>query len=295
MLEITKVRIFYFLKDLFFPHETLYIQDQISFENSLKDIESKKILAVDTEFIWRNTYFPKLSLVQICTGKKIYIIDCMSISILKLENVLANENILKIFHSIRNDASIFFNCLEIKLNNIFDTQLAENFIEKNKNKGDQISYKKLVNRYFFRNILKSETNSDWKKRPLSSKQLDYAAEDVRYLISIMKIQKGKLKKLKMLDRFKNQCDQEKKLGEEHFSLSRIRRFKKKNKNVSKVDLKIFEWRENQAKKLDVPPSHIIEDRDIKKLKNIVDKKKIKEFRWIIKKDASRDDFINLFL
>ena len=287
------MRLYNLILDFFVSKKTFFIKDQKSFENILKDIESQKILGLDTEFIWRNTYYPKLSLIQISTLNKIYIIDCIRIDVSEVGKILTDKNILKIFHAIRGDSSVLYNCLGIKTNNIFDTQLAEEILTKND--GNQISYKKLVKKYCFKNISKSETNSDWHKRPLREKQLVYAAEDVRYLHTIMKIQYHKLKRSRILEKFKMKCDREKKLGEENFSESRLRRFRKKNKNISKVDIEVFSWRENQAKKLDVPPSHILEDRDLKKIKRILDNRDFEEFRWIIKKDSSRDDFIKCFL
>tara|TARA_B100002019_G_scaffold281275_1_gene285152 strand:- start:1248 stop:2111 length:864 start_codon:yes stop_codon:yes gene_type:complete len=287
------VRLYKLILDFFASKKTFLIKDQESFQNILADIESQKILGLDTEFIWRNTYYPKLSLIQISTLKKIYIIDCIKIDVSQVGKILVNKNILKIFHAVRGDTSVLYNCLGIKTNNIFDTQLAEEILTKNE--GIQISYKKLVKKYCFKNISKSETNSDWEKRPLREKQLVYAAEDVRYLHTIMKIQYNKLKRSRSLEIFKMKCDHEKNLGEENFSESRMRRFRKKNKNISKIDIEVFSWRENQAKKLDVPPSHILEDRDLKKIKKILDKRNFEEFRWIIKKDSSRKDFIKYFL
>ena len=286
------MRLYNLIIDFFAPKKTFYIQDQKSFDSIIEDIESQKILGLDTEFIWRNTYYPKLSLIQVSTLNKIYIIDCITINISELGKILENKNIIKIFHAIRGDSSVLYNCLGIKTNNIFDTQLAEEVLTKNE--GIQISYKKLVKKYCLKNISKSETNSDWDKRPLREKQLAYAAEDVRYLHTIMKIQYNKLKRSKSLEKFNIKCDHEKNLGEENFFKSRLKRFRKKNKNITKVDIEIFSWREDQAKKLNVPPSHIFEDRDLKKIKKNLDKKKFDEFRWIIKKDTSRNDFIKYF-
>ena len=130
---------------------------------------------------------------------------------------------------------------------------------------------------------------------MKKKQIDYAAEDVRYLHSIMEIQKNKLISSNKIDLFYFTCQQEKKLGEEDFSTSRLRRFQKKNKNLSDKEIEVFNWRESQAKKLNVPPSHIIEDKNLKMLKKIIEKKDLNECKWIIKKDSSRDDFINSFL
>ena len=286
------MRIYNLLKDFFLPKEVLYIIDYSSLRSLIKDLESHKRLAIDTEFIWKNTYFPKLSLIQIATDNKIYILDCLALDVSVLEKVFSNKNILKIFHSVRGDSSVIFNCLGIKIENTFDTQIAEDILDQNS--GIQISYKKIVKKYLFKNISKSETNSDWEKRPLRAKQLDYAAEDVRYLHSIMDVQINKIIKLRKLDLLYSLCKKENKLGQEDFSISRLKRLKKKNRNISAKEIEIFIWRENQAKQHNVPPSHIFEDRYLKKLKQILQDNNLNESKWIIKKDLSRNEFMRVF-
>ena len=88
------MRIYNLLKDFLLPKEVLYLQDDDSFNLALRDLEANNILAIDTEFVWRNTYFPKLSLIQISTYKKIYIIDCITLNISELEKIFINKKIL---------------------------------------------------------------------------------------------------------------------------------------------------------------------------------------------------------
>ena len=164
----------------------------------------------------------------------------------------------------------------------------------NQNSGIQISYKKLVKKYLFKTISKSETNSDWEKRPLRKKQLDYAAEDVRYLHSIMDIQIKKIIRSKKLDLFYSLCNKENELGCEDFSISRLKRLKKKNRSISSKEIDIFIWREDQAKQHNVPPGHIFEDRYLKKLKKILESNNLNECKWIIKKESSRNEFMSIF-
>ena len=287
------MRVYNLLKDFFSLKEVLYINEGSSLSSAIKDFESYDQLAIDTEFIWRDTYFPKLSLIQIATANKIYILDCLVLEISSIEKVFSNKNILKIFHSVRGDSSVIFNCLGIKIENTFDTQIAEDILVKKS--GNQISYKKLVKKYLFKSISKSETNSDWGKRPLRGNQLDYAAEDVRYLHSIMDIQNKKITRSNKLDLLYYLCEKENKLGREDFSISRLKRLKKKNRNVSSKEIEIFIWREDQAKQHNVPPSHIFEDRYLKKLKKILEDKNLNETKWIIKNDSSRNEFMSAFL
>ena len=82
------------------------------------------------------------------------------------------------------------NCLGCKTQNVFDIQIADVLIS---NQGIN-SYAKIVSKFFYIELKKTETNSNWLKRPLTQEQLDYALEDVDYLIEIYKYQKKILSK-----------------------------------------------------------------------------------------------------
>lgn len=268
------------------------IEKDHELEKFIHKISNEKHIAVDTEFIWRNTYYPRLSLIQICTKKEIYIFDCIMLKELTpIKEIFENNKIMKIFHSIRGDTSVIHNCLNAKINNIFDTQLAENLIT---NHNQQISYKSLVQKYFYINLPKTETNSNWEVRPLTSDQLIYASEDVRYLISIMKMQCKYLSKNRLTEKFKSLCLSEKKLGETDPSLTRLSRLRKKKNNLSKMEESFFIWREEEAKRLDVPPNKIFKEKNLKKLKMVMDEKKYSECKWIIKDQNSRKIFLERF-
>ena len=146
-----------------------------------KELSSVEVFAVDTEFDWRNTYFPKISLIQIATKNKIFLIDCLK---LKTETVLRkyfeDKRYLKIFHSVRSDTNVLSKCLKIFTKNVYDIQIAEKIISNLEIK----SYAKIVKKYFGTVLQKGETNSNWLKRPLTENQIRYAFEDVDYLIDI---------------------------------------------------------------------------------------------------------------
>ena len=183
-------------------------------------------------------------------------------------------------------------CLGVKLNNIFDTQIAENIISENEN--FQIGYKKLVEKYFYKNLSKKETNSNWEHRPLSDNQLLYAADDVRYLESIMKDQLKVLKSTRKYQKFIDLCTKEKEEGERDFSISRLKRFKNKHKKISYIEENIFMWREQNAKSLNIPPNKIFNEKNLKRLKDILERKNIKECEWIIRDDDLRLKFLKAF-
>ena len=256
-----------------------FINNNSLFENSLNEISKVHKIGVDTEFNWRNTYYPEICLIQISTQKKIFIFDLISLKkVQPLKNIFNNKDIKKIFHSSRGDLSVLKSSLDIETNNLFDTQIAENFLENDFSY--QKSYKDLVKNYFYVNLPKSETNSDWIKRPLSQDQIKYSADDVRYLIKIHDLQGKLLKKQNKMDHVKDAFLEEKKVSELSFLESRLRRFMKKKNKPSKMEEKIFIWREKEAMQQNVPPNKIFQEKYIKTLSKSILKNEHNKERWI---------------
>ncbi len=221
-------------------------------------ISKESIIGLDTEFDWRNTYKPNLSMIQISLSKKIILLDCIKIKNLDfLKPLLEDKNRLNIFHSVRSDTTVLFSSIGIKISNVYDIQVAEQTIT---NKEKQ-NYASLVKKYYSVNLKKSETNSNWLKRPFSKKQLDYASDDVEYLMGIYKKQTKILKKLNLLEKVFLLSKKEANLGNEDLQVSRI-------KKLIKFNLKertLFIWRETIASELNVPSSYIFKDKYLKEL------------------------------
>ena len=251
-------KIFSLFKKNFFRKNFFLIDDEIKLDDLIEKIKSLKVISVDTEFEWRRTYHPKLSLIQICDGNDVFLIDCLLCkNIEKVKFIFESVQILKVFHAVRSDTTVLFSSLGIKTNNVFDVQIAEKII----NDLNVKSYSYLVEKYINLSINKSETNSNWMKRPFSNNQLKYASEDVEFLIDIYTKQnklldkKGKLKEAFYLSK------EEAGLGNQELYISRLQKIKDK----SEIDEKIFMWREKLAKKKDIPTSFILSDKKLKKL------------------------------
>ena len=251
-------KIFSLFKKNFFRKNFFLIDDEIKLDDLIEKITSLKVISVDTEFEWRRTYHPKLSLIQICDGNDVFLIDCLLCkNIEKVKFIFESVQILKVFHAVRSDTTVLFSSLGIKTNNVFDVQIAEKII----NNLDVKSYSYLVEKYINLSINKSETNSNWMKRPFSNNQLKYASEDVEFLIDIYTKQnkildkKGKLKEAFYLSK------EEAGFGNQELYISRLQKIKDK----SEIDEKIFMWREELAKKKDIPTSFILSDKKLKKL------------------------------
>ncbi len=239
--------------------KTIYLIDSDNDINFLiSSLENEEILGIDTEFDWRTTYFPTLSLLQIATKGKIFLIDCLQCKNLKnLKNIIEDQDRLIIFHSARSDATVLFTNLHIKVKNVFDIQIAEKIIHG----GDIKNYASIVKTYLNISLNKSETNSNWLKRPFTKSQIDYAANDVRFLIKIYNKQKRILEKKNAYFTVKDLTKREVSSWSQKLYIPRVRKFKSQNK----IEKDLFMWRENMAMERNVPPSYIFKDKYFKKI------------------------------
>ena len=255
-----------------------------------EELSKTNILGLDTEFDWRTTYFPKLSLIQITANSKLFLIDCLDVDASKiLKKYLENNFYLKVFHSVRSDATVLSKCLNINTLNVFDIQVADRLLQNS----DVRSYGKIVKSFLGIELKKSETNSNWLKRPLSDNQIQYAFEDVDFLLEIYSSQKKKLKKQGNYNEVLSRSEQEATLGNSSLKKLRLKKLKKK---LSLKDQKIFLWREEMAEKDNVPPTYIVKDKYLKKLSKIKIKGEFskKEIMKIIGNSRITENFISEF-
>ena len=261
---------------------TLFVDSYSKFDEVLNELSLETVIGIDTEFDWRNTYYPKLSLIQISTTKKIFLLDCLKLNTLhKLNKIFENEKIVKVFHSVRSDITVLSSTANLKVTNCFDIQAAEKFLSKD----DLKSYAKLVFKYLGLKIDKSETNSNWLRRPFTQKQINYAANDVRYLIKIYIKQKKILEKKNAYLIVRHLTKREVGLGSQELHVPRLKKFK----FDKKIEKDLFMWRENLARKRNVPPSYIVKDKIFKKILKIYNENIPKDDIYDLFKDKKLAD------
>ena len=186
----------------------------------------KSYIGVDTEFRRTTKDNMRLALLQINDGEEIYLIDAILIEDPKDQcSFLHSQSVVKIFHSCKEDLEAIYSWTGKEMTNIFDTQVANSFLD-----GDfTIGYQGLVKQELGINLNKNETRSNWIRRPLSDSQLKYAALDVEYLIHLYKLQKEELSKTSKLD----WLDQDiKRLSE--LTFNRRSHFVELERNISKA-------------------------------------------------------------
>jgi ribonuclease D len=252
----------------------LKIETKLELIKLVSSIENSAIswLAIDTEFFRETTYYPVLSLVQIATASQIWVIDAISCcDITPLKSILENPNIKKIFHAGDQDWVILKQCTGAKIWPFVDTQFMAVFARL----GYGASLENLVFELLGETVDKSQQKTNWVKRPLTSEQLAYAAQDAKFVAGIYPILEQKIISLgreswvdeEMLSLFH-------KYDNASFDKDWLKLCTKGNVKwpVPFYAYKLAKWREEWAKKLDLPRRHVLVDEALEQVlqKNSVD-------------------------
>jgi len=217
-------------------------------------------IALDTEFLREKTYYPKLCLIQIATTEVVACIDPIALDDLSpLLDVIFDARITKVMHAARQDLEILFNIQGSVPVPVFDTQIAALLLGY----PDQIGYGNLVKETLGVSLEKKHTRADWSLRPLSQDQVQYAADDVVYLVDVYKHLLEKLNSLQRLewlngdferltstDLYKNDPDKA------WFKVKGGKRLKGTSLSVLQA---FAAWREKTAQKKNIPKGWLMRD------------------------------------
>lgn len=217
-------------------------------------------LAVDTEFKRESTYYPELCLVQVGTASIAACIDTIAIDDLSaLLDLLWDNRILKVMHAASQDLEIFYQLKGSVPGPIFDTQLAAPLLGYQ----DQIGYGNLVREMLGITLDKSQTRTDWSRRPLSDAQLDYAAGDVIHLAAIYPQMRDTLAQRGRLDwlqgDFERLCAEQRFAPDPDNAWKRLKAARKLRGGRLAVLIALARWREEQAINSNRPRKWILKD------------------------------------
>jgi len=154
-------------------------------------LETLAAVGLDTEFLRERTYRAELCLVQVSAGSDASCIDPLALNDLgDLARVLTAPGIVKVMHASRQDLEVLLPVTGL-VRPVFDTQIAAALTGL----PAQVGYAELVRRLTGNELPKTHTRTDWSRRPLSPEQIEYALDDVRYLLPLKSLLEEQLQKL----------------------------------------------------------------------------------------------------
>lgn len=162
--------------------ERIYIEDSEQLHLICQRYSQASVLAIDTEFVRTRTLYPKLGLIQINDGKTLALIDPVALpDLMPFWQLLENPSIQKVLHACSEDLEVFLTAGNCRPVNLIDSQIIMSFLGH----GISMGYAAMIAHYTDIELDKSESRTDWMKRPLTQKQLNYAAADVEHLFNIL--------------------------------------------------------------------------------------------------------------
>ncbi len=219
-----------------------------------------RVITVDTEFLRETTYYPLLCVVQMASADEAVVIDTLAkgIDLKPFFDLMANENVLKVFHAARQDIEIIFHRAGIIPHPVFDTQVAAMVLGY----GDSIAYDQLVERITGHRPDKTHRFTDWSNRPLTQDQITYALADVTHLRDVFAALDADLNKRGRSEWVSEEMEilTSPKTYDFHpeRAWERLKTRVRKPKELA-VLMEVAAWREQEAQSRDVPRSRILKD------------------------------------
>lgn len=160
------------------------VTDDAQLQDVLSRAAQCDAVALDTEFMRRNTYYPKVALLQLCFASDAdtaWLIDPLQVRDTSgIAQLLRDQNVVKVLHSASEDLEVFQHWLGVLPEPLFDTQRAAALLDV----GFGMGYRALVHALTGEDLPKGETRSDWLARPLRDAQCEYAGLDVTWLLRV---------------------------------------------------------------------------------------------------------------
>ena len=217
-------------------------------------------VTVDTEFMRESTYYPDLCLVQVASTTEAAAIDpkAEGIDLAPLLKLLVEEDVLKVFHAGGQDLEIIYNLTGKTPSPLFDTQIAAMALGL----GEQIGYTNLVAAYSGVQVDKGARFTDWGRRPLNDRQLDYAIGDVTHLAALFPKMVDKLRRTGrggwLDEEMARCCDPATYANDPEKAWLRLRLPSRKPDVLGRLKA-LARWRELEAQDKDVPRGRIVKD------------------------------------
>lgn len=236
------------------------ITKQPELEAAIAAFRKSDFVTVDTEFIRETTFWPELCLIQMASLDTTALIDPLAagIELAPFFDLMADERILKVFHAARQDIEIVFHLGGLIPHPVFDTQVAAMVCGF----GESVSYEQIVQKVTGARIDKSSRFTDWRRRPLSDKQLEYALADVTHLVDVYRYLRDELDREDRAHWLKEEMDvlTARSTYDQHPEDAWKRLKARVRKPIELAIVReVAAWREREARERNVPRGRVVKD------------------------------------
>ncbi|MBE0695263.1 MAG: ribonuclease D [Aquamicrobium sp.] len=236
------------------------ITRQEALEDAIDRLGRSEFVTIDTEFIRETTFWPELCLIQLASPEATALIDPLApgIDLGPFFQLMGDERTTKVFHAARQDIEIIFHRGGLIPHPVFDTQVAAMVCGF----GDSVSYDQLVQKVTGERIDKSSRFTDWRHRPLSEKQLDYALADVTHLVDVYRHLREQLERENRAHWLNEEMEvlTARETYDPHpdDAWRRLKMRVKKPQELAIVQT-VAAWREREARERNVPRGRVLKD------------------------------------
>ena len=243
-----------------------FIDDAARLAEAVDGLAAAGRWAIDTEFVRERTYLPRLCLVQLAVPGRILLVDALPSGVREfLDRLLRSERRTKLLHAARQDVEALLPLTGEPLAPVFDTQLAAALLGF----PSQVGYAELVRQVLGVELAKGHARTDWATRPLSTEQLAYAADDVRYLGPVAEELESRLAAAGRLSWHEEDCSS---LAEPSLyrvepadAWRRLKGLERLRPEEVAVARALAAWREERALRKNLPRGWILADEAIREL------------------------------
>ena len=245
--------------------EELLVDDERTLNDLVSAIDAAALIAIDTEFVREQTYYPELCLIQIAGEKWAACVDCLApLDLQPLLGALLARERSWVLHSARQDLEVVWNLAQALPARVIDTQIAAALLGF----PPQTSLQDLLTQMLRIDLEKGYTRTEWRRRPLPAAALRYAFDDVRFLIEAWQILRGKLADLGRLAWFEEDCARlvgAAPVADAETVFRRLKGLLALAPHEQCAALALVEWRERRARESNRPRRWILTDEQLLRL------------------------------
>ena len=238
-----------------------HLRDPADVEAFAAEARSEGRLALDTEFVWERTYSPVPCLLQLATANRLAVLDPLEdVDVGPIAQLVGDPAVQLVMHAPAGDLLLFATRYGVRATSVFDTQLAAGFVGH----GISMAYDRLVERVAGVTLTHNETFSDWSRRPLTDAQIQYAADDVRYLFAVADALLAKLDEMGRRSWAEDEItrrygpDATIEPDPQRAYLKVARRGRLSGRQLASLRA-VAAWREEEARTRDLPPGWVLKD------------------------------------